>query len=151
MRMNKTGEYEILDDGIFIQDPNTMEKMVFLLDRKGKVVLRSMLEEDIKNTIKFMNISSSEKRKCMKFLYAQLPKRGSEKVLFVAERIVETDCVDNEIYSEEREIIGYGARTENSIEIRVWKEEFSTRVLGLVTKLADYFDIQGEPYLQSVK
>ena len=79
MKMNRTGGYEILDDGVFIQDPNTGERMVFLLDEKGKVVFRSMLEEDIKEAVNIMDISRSQKREKMRFLWKCIPKKGSEK------------------------------------------------------------------------
>ena len=149
MKMNSTGDYEVLNDGLFIQDPETKEKMVFLLDPKGKVVLRSMLEDDIKDAVSIMDISRSQKRKKMKFLFNCIPKKGSENYFFVAEKILESG--EENLYAKERKIVGFGARTDNSIEINVWEKEFSTRVLGLVSKLADYFEIKGLPFLRSFK
>ena len=68
MKMNSTGAYDVLEDGIFIEDPDTEERMVFLIDPKGGVVLRSMLEEDIKAAVNIMDVSRSQKRKKMKIL-----------------------------------------------------------------------------------
>ena len=108
MKMNSTGDYEVLNDGLFIQDPETEEKMVFLLDPKGKVVLRSMLEEDIKEAVNIMDISRSQKRRKMKFLFNCIPKKGSENYFFVAEKILESG--EENLYAKERKIVGFGAR-----------------------------------------
>ena len=147
--MNETGDYEILEDGLFIKDPKTAERMVFLLDSKGKVVLRSMLEEDIKEAVNIMDISRSEKRKKMRFLWNCIPRKGSENYFFVAEKILDTE--EDNPYAKERKIIGFGARTDGSIEINVWEEEFSVRVLALVNRLGNHFKIKGIPFLQSCK
>ena len=149
MKMNSTGDYEVLNDGLFIQDPETEEKMVFLLDPKGKVVLRSMLEDDIKEAVKIMDVSRSQKRKKMKILWDYIPKKGSEKFFFVAEKIL--DGEETNPYERERKIIGFGARLDANIEINVWEEEFSVRILALVNKLGNYFGIKRMPFLQSCK
>ena len=147
--MNSTGAYDVLEDGIFIEDPETEERMIFLLDPKGGVVLRSMLEEDIKGAVSIMDASRSQKRKKMKILWDYIPKKGSEAFFFVAEKIL--DGEETNPYEKERKIIGFGARVDASIEINVWEEEFSTRILVLVNRLADYFGIKGRPFLQSCK
>ena len=149
MKMNSTGAYDVLEDGIFIEDPDTEERMVFLIDPKGGVVLRSMLEEDIKAAVNIMDVSRSQKRKKMKILWDYIPKKGSEAFFFVAEKIL--DGEETNPYEKERKIIGFGARVDASIEINVWEEEFSTRILVLVNRLADYFGIKGRPFLQSCK
>lgn len=149
MKMNSTGAYDVLEDGIFIEDPETEERMIFLLDPKGGVVLRSMLEEDIKGAVSIMDASRSQKRKKMKILWDYIPKKGSEAFFFVAEKIL--DGEETNPYEKERKIIGFGARVDASIEINVWEEEFSTRILVLVNRLADYFGIKGRPFLQSCK
>ena len=149
MKMNETGDYDVLEDGLFIEDPETEERMVFLLDPKGGVVLRSMLENDIKEAVNIMDISKSQKRKKMRFLFNCIPKKGSETIFFVAEKIL--DGEETNPYERKRKIIGFGARLDANIEINVWEEKFSTRILALVNKLGDYFGIKGEPFLQSCK
>ena len=147
MKMNNTGDYEVLNDGLFIEDPETAERMVFLLDPKGGVVLRSMLEEDIKEAVNIMDVSRSQKRKRMRLLWEYIPKKGSEAFFFVAEKIL--DGEETNPYERARKIIGFGARLDANIEINVWEEEFSVRILALVDKIAKYYGIKGVPFLQS--
>ena len=108
-----------------------------------------MLENDIKEAVNIMDISRSQKRKKMRFLFNCIPKKGSETIFFVAEKIL--DGEETNPYERKRKIIGFGARLDANIEINVWEEKFSTRILALVNKLGDYFGIKGEPFLQSCK
>ena len=147
MKMNRTGGYEILDDGVFIQDPNTGERMVFLLDEKGKVVFRSMLEEDIKEAVNIMDISRSQKREKMRFLWKCIPKKGSEKFFFVAEKILESH--EENPYEKGRKIIGLGLRTDDGIKVSVCEEAYIMRILKLVQKLAEHYGMEGVPYIQT--
>lgn len=147
MKMNRTGRYEVLDDRMFIKDPDTGERMFFLLDEEEKVVFRSMLEEDIKKAVNILKVSRSEKRKKMKFLWNSIPRKGSESVFFVVEKILETD--ESNPYERDRKIIGLAIRTQDSIEASVSEDEYRTRVLEQIKKLACYFGIEGVPFFQA--
>lgn len=140
MKMNETGLYEVLDRK-FIEDPKTGERMVFLLDEKGKVVFRSMLEEDIKEAVNVLNISSSQKREKMRFLWKCIPQEGSENFFFVTEKILETP--EDNPYEKERKIIGLAIRTDDSIEASVCEQEYIPKTLALIKDLAKYFGMEG--------
>ena len=89
MKLNNNGMYRVTEGEMFIEEPNSGEKMLFLLDAKNKLVVRSMLEDEIKDVISKAETTNSEKRKMMRYLSENLPKEDSQFYFFVAEKIVE--------------------------------------------------------------
>ena len=146
MKMNSTGAYDVLEDGIFIEDPETEERMIFLLDPKEGVVLRSMLEDDIKEAVKIMDVSRSQKRKKIRTLYEDIPKEGSENYFFVAEKIL--DGEETNLYERERKIIGFGSRTGKKIEIGVYEVKLAENIKDALNKLAMHFGIEEKAYIK---
>lgn len=144
MKINESGLYEVTEGEMFIEDIETGERMVFLLDQNSGIVIRSLTEQDIKPAISMLNTSSKDKRNKKRILWQEVPKKGSEEYIFVAEKIIGNNS-DN-LYEKDRKIIGFGAREEQSININVCADNESTKVLKLVTKLAEYYGIKGEPY-----
>lgn len=151
MKVNKSGLYIVTEDSIFIEDPKTKERQLFLLDRENKIVLRSMTENDIKLFISKMEITSSQKRKKMRLLSFELPKPDSQFYFYVAEKIVGKEGKSwNSIYEQKRIPIGLGARDSNntSIEMSIYdcEKEHSHNVLRLVAELGKYYGINGDEY-----
>lgn len=143
MKQNKSGKYEVTEGAITIKDPRTNEEMFFLIDEKHKVVLRSMLENDIKNVVSKMDATSSTKRKRMRYLSEELPQKGSEKEFFVAEKIIGQDNSKhkrwNKVYGLERAPIGIALRDGNVIRIGLYQKEknLSMAILDLAGRLAE--------------
>ena len=89
MKINTLDEYYVIENADYIEDVETGGKLLFLIDKKAKLVFRSMLEDDIKKVVViFTKLTSSEKRQTMKALYEDLPKTDSENYFFVLEKIV---------------------------------------------------------------
>lgn len=148
MRVNKDGVYEVTEGEKFIIDPSTGEKMVFMMDAKEKLVIRSMLEEDIKASMSISRATSSEKRKRCKELWDIIPRPQSETFFYILEIVSDEDGNKNP-YERKREIVGIGIRTENDIQFRVWKNVDDSDLDSLpemVKQLAREFNIKGEPY-----
>lgn len=155
MKLNKTGQYITEKGKNYIEDPETHEKHLFFIDRKNRLVIRSFLEDDIKPFIQKTEATGKEKRKKMKILYEEIPKRNSESYFFAIERILgkEKENRWDEIYELGREPIGFGVRTENQIEMFLYtKEEHnSLNVLNLLKKVGDHFNIKGEGWIMPDK
>ena len=81
MRRNESGDYEVIEGEIYIQDEETGEKMVFILDKENEVVIRSLLEDDIKSVAKIIKGSSSKKRSYMRSLWDFIPEKGKGMTL----------------------------------------------------------------------
>lgn len=146
MKVNGDGRYEVIEGENYIIDPETKQKVLFMMDPNKKLVVRSMMEEDIKDSIAIMSISSSKKRKNMKLLWGVIPIEGSEKYYYVIERIVEEDPNKNP-YELEREIIGVGVRADDSVQFNVLKKEAPESLKQLemlIERVAREFGIEGE-------
>lgn len=144
MKRNESGQYGI-DDDMFIEDIETGESMVFLLNPEEKLVIRSLLEHDIKPAVNILDVSSSEKRKKMKLLWDIVPKVNSQNYVFVAERIIGNESQN--LYENERELIGLGVRENEQIHLTICKhEEKSMALLKMIKQLAKYYGIEGESY-----
>ena len=163
MKQNESGMYELTKGEPFIVDPDTGKKQLFLIDSQKKIVIRSMLENDIDIFISKMDMTSSEKRKKKRLLYEELPKQNSEFYFFAVERIVD-EIEDSEpwyeVYGHDRIPIGIGAReqpnsiidkkSEKEIELLVLASEtkHSSKVLELLKELAKTLGIEGRTYME---
>lgn len=155
MRINETGQYKVTEGELFIVDPETGERLLFCVDREKGIVIRSMTEQDIKEVVSNMDASSSEKRKKMKLLWQEIPKKGSELYFFVAEKIIEEDNETswNRVYELQRHPIGLGVRSDQTIEVDIYENDKakSMDVLKLVNQVADYFGIKGKGWIMPAK
>ena len=145
MKINATGLYEICEDGFHIRDVETGKRMIFILDKTSNLVLRSMLEDDVRAVKAIMSGVSSDKRKKYRAIVNRIREQGSENELLVAEKIMHTGKED--LYEEEREIIGYGKLLKNDLSIEVAEHDKSLEVLNLLKKLAKHYGINGNGYL----
>lgn len=158
MKRNPQDRYSTVEGTLdWIEDAETHEQLLFIIDEENQLVFRSFLEEDIKPFIQLDDITSTEKRRKMRILYQLLPKEDSQKYYFAIEKIVEEKETDNwdEIYGLKRIPIGYGVRTteetaleerkgEPSIETRIYTgyENMSVNVSNIIMKVADIFGIK---------
>lgn len=159
MKRNPQDEYTTVEGDVnLIEDAETGEKLLFIIDEKNSLVFRSFLEEDINPFIdSYDKMSSSEKRKKKRILYEELPVKGSQMYYFAIEKIVgekRTDTWD-EIYGLPRIPIGLGARTtketalkerngEPSIEAFVYTkyENMAVNVSNILEQVARIFEIK---------
>ena len=145
MKQNESGLYGVVEGEIFITDEETGEKMIFVLDKENEVVIRSLLENDIKSVAKIVKGSSSEKRNYMRSLWDFIPQKGSENYAFVVEKIVGNNS-DN-CYEKDREIIGVGFRETGGIIMHMMNDNGKgPAILELVNKLAKFYKIPGQPF-----
>lgn len=150
MRVNQDGFYEVTEGEIYIKDPATGDKMIFIMDESETLVLRSMLEEDIKVSMSIKPKSSSDKRKKMSALWEAIPTPGSETYFYVLE-LISKDQNKNHPYERDREIIGIGIRKDTKKEIRIIilkdvDDELLKPLPEIIKRLAKEFRIEGEPY-----
>ncbi len=76
MNWNETGMYKVTEGDITIVDLDSKEEMLYIIDRKNKIVIRSMMESDIEACVEVMdNFSRYEKEKIKKELEEKLPKK----------------------------------------------------------------------------
>lgn len=165
MRCNETGRYIVTEDENLIKDPDNDEEMLFMVDEKNKVVIRSMLENDIDTCIKKMDMKSSyEREKLKEELYKKIPQKGSEFRFFVVEKIIgeKKNNSWNEIYELERVPIGMGEKVlhinhiirkmKEGIEIIVFskEEKHIPYIQENLKRLAEYFGITGETWSENI-
>ena len=63
MKRNPRDNYYTTTNPMIIEDGDTGEQMIFLIDSKNHLVIRSLLEEDIKPFIdRYNGITSKERR-----------------------------------------------------------------------------------------
>lgn len=147
MRVNQDGVYEVIEGENFITDPSTGEKMVFMMDEKERLVIRSMLEGDIKASVSISNATSSEKRKRCHVLWQTIPQPKSELYFYTLEKVLEDG--NKNPYERQREIVGVGVRTEENIQFNVLKKidgSYLESLPNMIKQLAMEFGIKGEPY-----
>lgn len=96
MNWNETGMYKVTEGDITIVDLDSKEEMLYIIDRKNKIVIRSMMESDIEACVEVMdNFSRYEKEKIKKELEEKLPKKGSQFRYFAIEKIVGKERIKN--------------------------------------------------------
>lgn len=163
MKVNETGKYLVTEGEMYIQDVETKERLIFLLDKKNMLVIRSMLEDDIKSFVDRSNSTSKEKRERKRMLYQTLPQKDSELYFFVIEKIIGKSSKNkwNGVYELDRVPIGIACRAENENNIGVFRkpnegiealiydgeENNAENVLKMVKQLGNHFGIQGTAYL----
>lgn len=133
MKRNPDDKYAIeIGNENWIEDRKTNEQMLFYIDKDNKIVVRSMLEEDIKPFMNLLKISSREKREKMKILYNEIPKEKSQEIYFVIEKIVGEEKTGkwDEIYGLPRTPMGLAAR--------IIQPERSYIYANLFAKFKDY-------------
>lgn len=141
MKVNKSGLYEHSEGEVLITDTETSEQLIFIMDQENGIVLRSMLEDDLKNVKAILHGTHRDRRRKFRELCNEIVKKGSEKKYFVAEKMADTGKEDK--YEEERTLIGYGQRINRNISINVKEDDKGMSVLNLVKKLAKYLEIDG--------
>ena len=113
MNWNETGMYKVTEGDITIVDLDSQEEMLYIIDRKNKIVIRSMMESDIEACVEVMDkFSRYEKEKIKKELEEKLPKKDSQFRYFAIEKIVGKERTKNwdEIYGLEKVPIGIGRK-----------------------------------------
>lgn len=151
MKQNQCGKYWAVEGEYFLEDPESKEKILFILEAESKLVVRSMLEEDIKPATDLVKKTNSQKRELRRILWNSLPEKNSQHVFHVAEKII-ADKETKNFYSAPREIIGFGAINKQEIEINIYKhEENAEDILRIVKKVAKAYGIEGEGQILSEK
>ena len=140
----------------WIEDCESGERLLFIIDEENEIVFRSMLEEDVKKFVKgFKAATGSQKRKTMRELYEVLPKEKSQEYYFSIERIVgERKTFEwDEVYGLWREPIGIGYRStaeenlkkhgynEPDLEAMLYDYNLLKRVIPSMKRVARIFNI----------
>ena len=99
MKRNPEDNYSTTTNSMILEDDDTGEQIIFLIDPENRLVIRSMLEEDIKPFIDQYNITSKEKIEKRRTLYENISKEDDP----------------TSIYGLPREPIGVGGRSDEVI------------------------------------
>lgn len=146
MRVSEEGLYEVTEGEIYITNPITQEKLLFLMSKDEKIVIRSMLEQDIKASIRILpNTTSKERRKRMSVLWDVIPLPESELYFYVVEKVIENNK-NIHPYAREREIVGVGVREGQNLQfnmIKVIEKELLDELPEMIHLLAEEFGIKG--------
>lgn len=146
MKRNPEDKYYTTTNDMIIEDASTGEQMIFLIDSKNRLVIRSLLEEDIKPfTTHYKNITSKERREKQRLLYRHIPEEDSAEYFFCIERIIgEEDENDvTSIYGLPREPIGICGRSDEEImlegkrdsQIGAFLYEFDANIANCVDEM----------------
>lgn len=164
MKKNPNDNYYTTDNEMILEDGDTGEQYIFLIDRKNMLVIRSFLEEDIKPFIlNYDGVTSKERREKKRVLYNELPKENSQYSYFVIEQIIgkPNKRDENSIYGLPRIPIGMEARCratavtekpQDAIEMYIFTkyENLAEAVSFTLKKLADFFNIEGNAQIYPV-
>lgn len=164
MKKNPNDNYYTTDNEMILEDGDTGEQYIFLIDRKNMLVIRSFLEEDIKPFIlNYDGVTSKERREKKRVLYNELPKENSQYSYFVIEQIIgkPNKRDENSIYGLPRIPIGMGTRCratavtekpQDAIEMYIFTkyENLAEAVSFTLKKLADFFNIEGNAQIYPV-
>ena len=164
MKKNPNDNYYTTDNEMILEDGDTGEQYIFLIDRKNMLVIRSFLEEDIKPFIlNYDGVTSKERREKKRVLYNELPKENSQYSYFVIEQIIgkPNKRDENSIYGLPRIPIGMVARCratavtekpQDAIEMYIFTkyENLAEAVSFTLKKLADFFNIEGNAQIYPV-
>lgn len=120
MRRNPNDRYSTTTNPMVIEDDDTGEQMIFLVDDKNRLVIRSLLEEDIKPFIcQYVGLTSKERRDKRRLLYEHISESNSQEYFFCIEKIIgEEDKEDStSIYGLPREPIGICGRSDEEVTL----------------------------------
>lgn len=120
MKRNPNDHYYTTTNDIIIEDAATEEQMIFCIDSKNRLVIRSLLEEDIKPfTDQYNGITSKERREKRRLLYENIPKEGSQMYFFCIEKIIGEEDKEkpDSIYGLLREPLGICGRSDKEITL----------------------------------
>lgn len=121
MKRNPRDNYYTTTNPMIIEDGDTGEQMIFLIDSKNRLVVRSLLEEDIKTFIdRYNGITSKERREKKRMLYEHISEENSQNYFFCVERIkgTENKKIENSIYGLPREPIGLCGRSDEEVTLQ---------------------------------
>ena len=108
MKRNPNDNYFLEENSYYIENSETGDKMLYIIDRENNILIRSMLEDDIKEIVAFSSLSSIQKKELRKELRQKLPQKGSEMTYFVLEEIQPIDYNEDNFESEEWDwVYGY--------------------------------------------
>lgn len=108
MKKNPNDNYVLDENPYYIRNDTTGEKMLYIIDRKNNILIRSMLEDDIKEIVAFSSFKSIQKKQMRNELKEKLPQKGSEMSFFVIEEILPIDYFKDNFKSEEWDwVYGY--------------------------------------------
>lgn len=157
MKRNPKDNYYTTTNSMVIEDGDTGEQMIFLIDRKNRLVVRSLLEEDIKPfTDSYNGITSKEKREKRRILYENVPDKDSPEYLFCVEKIIgkENRKDPTSIYGLPREPLGLCCRMDEEVFLQGRKnselgaflyefdEKVANSVYGMLQILAKYLKVE---------
>lgn len=119
MKRNPEDKYWTTENDMIIEDDATQEQMLFFIDRKNRIVIRSLLEEDIKTFVCNAKITGKMRRQKLKILYEEIPKSNSQYYFFCIERIIgeEDKKIADSIYGLPRKPIGLAGRSDEEITL----------------------------------
>lgn len=157
MKRNPEDKYFTTTNDMIIEDGTTGEQMIFLIDSKNRLVVRSLLEEDIKPFVeRYRNITAKERREKLRFLYNYISDKDSAEYFFCIEKIIgkESKKDKTSIYGLPREPIGIGGRSDEEImlegkrdsQIGAFLYEFDADVAecvdNMLLKIAKYLGVE---------
>lgn len=120
MKRNSKDNYYTTTNPMIIEDGDTGEQMIFLIDYENRLVIRSLLEEDIKSfTDHYKDITSKEKREKRRLLYENIPQNGSELYFFCIEKIIGEEDKEqpDSVYGLPREPLGICGRSDEEVKL----------------------------------
>ena len=134
MKRNPNDNYAIIEgDENWLIDNDTGLKMLFYIDRKSRIVVRSLLQEDIAEFVDKLDQPKEAKVKLKIGLNSLIKEANSQKYYFAIEKIVEKESKNtwDEIYGLRREPIGmayriiYKAKKKGKNKSEIYAEVFS--------------------------
>lgn len=145
MKRNPKDNYYTTTNPMIIEDGDTGEQMIFLIDFQNRLVVRSLLEEDIKTFIdRYNGITSKERREKKRMLYEHISEKDSQNYFFCIERIkgIENKKIENSIYGLPREPLGICGRSDEEITLQKGKidSEIGAFLYDYDDKIAHYVD-----------
>ena len=164
MKRNPNDNYYTTDNEMILEDGDTGEQYIFLIDRKNMLVIRSFFEEDINPFIlNYDGVTSKERKAKKRLLYQELPKENSQYSYFVIEQIIgkPNRRNKNSIYGLPRIPIGMGvryrasavtAKPQDAIEMYLFTkyENLAVVTSSTIEKLANFFNIEGNAQIYPV-
>lgn len=108
MKRNPRDKYKLDENPYYIDDEDTGDKTLYIIDKENNVLIRSMMEEDVREIVAFSSLTSIQKKQLRQELNEKLPQKGSEMAFFVIEEILPIDYFEDNFKSEEWDwVYGY--------------------------------------------
>ena len=158
MKKNPNDNYYTTTNPIVIEDGDTAEQMIFLINAKNRLVIRSLLEEDIKSFVDhYKGVTSKEKREKKRVLYENIPEKNSQNYFFCIEKIngIGDNENDDSIYGLPREPLGICIVTDEEVDLQGrrkpselgaflydFNNEIANQVDDMLPIIANYLEVE---------